>query len=1106
MMEEDMKHRILVLQGDKSTWVTPSCLNELLDLKSVYPMAPLVVGNTLIGPQVKLTGSYYPVIISLSRVPELSVMSYTEKGITIGAACSLVMVRSILSEVVSQLPEEKGKMFRVLLQQLSGQNIRNEASLGGSILSGSATWELNPILAVGHCTFNLASKDRRRKVTLRQLLFGEPGIASLRPEELLISINIPFTKKWEFVSAFKQIQRWESAVPAVVAAMSVRLKDGTDLILAMNIYYGGSESACLFAKWVSEQLIGRRWNEAMLDEACRLFLGEIPLQDSTFGEMADHERTLAISFIFKFYLQILQELNKNSNSLHKPIYDTLKRNVMLNGKNPINDLQQRISNGFHLNDEDDDLNYSNGGINGETITHQPHMLHTIAEEEIDNEDSQVVEGELFLSLVTSTRHHAKIIAIRSEDALKVPGVVDVITAVDVPRANDKDVFAEHEVHYMGQVVCAVVADTKKHASLGASRVKIEYQDLEPVILSIQDAIKNNSYFELTRKIEQGNIEEAFQNADHILEGEDYIGGQDDSSYPLHTLSVIPRLEENEIEVLIATNDPAPIQAAVASALNIPSDFVICHGEPQRDVGAQNYQTASLAAITAVAAHKTGQIVHSVLEWREEGSISRYQPPFLGKYKVAYKSDGTIIALDVTYYCNAGHRLDESSEVLAVSLLSAQNAYYIPNTRCCVVACKTNSQAKCFCRGCGFPRACMLAEIWVDAVADRCALPPEKVRQINLHGAVSHVAFKRDFDSSNLIKCWNECMQKSLYHERHTAAKESNKQCPWRKKGLSIIPVMFPAGFIEDVLNQASVLVHVSVDGWVLVTPAGNETQEETHTILMQVASRELRIPISHIYISETNTTVSSTTSVTTSSVTSTVYALAVREACQILLQRLHPIIILNPDATWLECVQEAFHLRICLSAAGHYRSTKAMDWCLKEGLESPNFIFGAACSEVELDCRTGNHKCLRTDIVMDVGSSINRTENTEQIKNAFVQSLDIFISEDFKYSLQGSLNGAQCEKPEVVKAPEQLNVTLPMSSPLNLNVSCSPKAIEETSLFFGTSVFFALKDAVLSARKDAGLPGTVSLPIPVRPQHLKIACGSHFIDATQISNPEEHSI
>ncbi|OCT63832.1 aldehyde oxidase 2 isoform X2 [Xenopus laevis] len=1105
-MEEDPKNRILVLQGDKSTWVTPSCLNELLDLKAVYPMAPLVVGNTLIGPQVKLTGSYYPVIISLSRVPELSVMSYTEKGITIGAACSLSMVRSILSEVVSQLPEEKNKMFRVLLQQLSVQNLRNDASLGGSILSGSATWELNPILAVGHCTFNLASKDRRRKVSLRQLLFGEPGIAAQRPEELLISIDIPFSKKWEFVSAFRQVQRWESAVPSVVAAMSVLLKDGTDLILAMNIYYGGSESACLFAKWVSEQLIGRHWNEAMLDEACRLFLGEIRLRDSTFGVMADHERTLAVSFLFKFYLQILQELNKNSNFLQKPIFDALKTNVLLNKKNPIYDLQQRISNGFHLNDEDDNLSYSYEGINGETIKHQAHMLHTIAEEEFDDEGSHVVEGELFLALVTSTRHHAKIISIHSEDALKLPGVVDVITAVDVPRANDKDVFAEHEVHYIGQVVCAVVADTKKRASLGASRIRVDYEDLEPVILSIQDAVKNNSYFEPTRKLEQGNIEEAFQNAYHILEGEDYIGGQDDSLLPSHTLSVIPRLEENEIEVLVSTNDPALIQAAVATALNIPSDFVICHGEPQRDLEAQNYQAASLAAITAVAAHKTGQIVHSVLEWREEGSISRYQSPFLGKYKVGYKSDGTIIALDITYYCNAGHRLDESSNVLAVSLLSAQNAYYIPNTRCCVVACRTNSQAKSFCRGCGFPRAGMLAEIWVDAVADRCALPPEKVRQINLHGSVGHVAFKRDFDSSNLLKCWNECIQKSSYHKRHAAAKESNKQCPWKKKGLSVIPVMFPAGFIADVLNQASVLVHVSVDGWVLLTPAGNETQEETHAIMMQVASRELRIPISHIYISETNTTISSTTSDTRSSVTSTVYALAVREACQILLQRLRPVIMLNQDATWMEYVQEAFHLRICLSAAGHYRSTEAVDWCLKEGLESPNFIFGAACSEVELDCSTGYHKCLRIDVVVDVGSSVNRTKNTDQIKDAFVQSLDIFTSEDFKYSLHGSLNGAQCEEPEVAKAPEQFNVTLLESSLPNLNVSCSPKAVEETSLFFGASVFFALKDAVLSARKDAGLPGTVSLPLPVRPQHLRIACGSHFIHTAQLSNPEEQSI
>ncbi|KAG8432675.1 hypothetical protein GDO86_017064 [Hymenochirus boettgeri] len=1092
-MEEDLRKRMLVLQGDKSTWVTPSCLTELLNLKSLYPMAPIVVGNSFIGPQIKLTGSYYPVIISPARVPELSVMSYKGNGITIGAACSLAMVRSILSEVMGQLPEDKSKMLRILLQQLSGQHIRSEASLGGSVLGESATWELNPILAVGNCIFNLASKDRTRKVTLRQLLFGDPVTEPLRPEELLISISIPFSKKGEFLAAFKQVQKWGISAPATVAAMSVLLKDGTDLILGMDIYYGGSESACLFAKTASQQLIGRRWNEAMLDEACKLFLGESPLRDSTLAIMVDYERTLTISFLFKFYLQVLQELCKMGNFQHSPVLDSPSPYAMFSKKNPVHDLEHRISNGFHLNGEV--LSQRCEGFNGD---YNPRMLQTIVEEEIDDEDSQAVEGELFLVFVTSTRHHAKIIAIHTTEALKAPGVFDVITASDVPGINDSDLFAEQKVHYIGQAICAVLADTKSHASLGASLIRIDYEDIEPIILSIQDAVKYNSLFEPLRKLEQGNLEEALETADHVFEGEDYIGGQEDILVHSNIIRVTPIIEDNEVEVFLSTHDPASIQAAVASALNIPSDYVVCHGG-EEDLGTPCAYAACLAAITAVAAQKTGQPVQSVIGPREDTSITRHQPPFLGKYKVGYMNDGTIVALDVTYYCNAGHRVDESSNVLAVSLLSAQNAYYIPNTRCTVAACRTNTQSKTFCKGSGFPRASMLAEIWVDAIADRCNLSPEKVRWLNLHKSISQVAFKRDLDTSPLLACWNECLKKSSYNKRHETGIESNSQCPWKKKGFSIVPVMFPAGFIAHSLDQASVLVHVSVDGWVLVTPAGNETHQETNTKMMQVASRELRVPMSCIQIGEGSTTIASDTFISTSSVSSTAHVIAVQNACQILLQRLQPIINLNPDATWMDCVEEAFQLRISLSAAGYYRSADIeSDWGGKE--ESPDFIFGAACSEVELDCRTGNHKCLRTDIVLDVGLDITRIINTEQIKGSFVYGLDMFTSEDFKYCL----NGREYDQPEHTnqkKTPQQLNVTS-LSSSINAYVTCSPKAVEETSAFLATSVFFALKDAVLSGRKDTGLPGTVSLPIPVRPQHVRIACGNHLLDTVQILNAD----
>ncbi|XP_018426966.1 PREDICTED: aldehyde oxidase-like [Nanorana parkeri] len=1097
-MTEEQRRRTSVLQGDKSKWITPSCLPELLQLKSLYPLAPLVVGNTLIGPPVNLTESFYPVIISPARVPELSIVNFAEKGITIGAACSLALIRSFLCEAVSQIPAEKTKLFQVILQQLAGPQIRSEASLGGSILSESSTWDLNPILAVGNCTFNLASENRKRQVTLKQLVFDETGASALRPEEILISINVPFSKKWEFVSAFRQVQRWGSTAPTDIAAMRVMLKEGTDLIMSMNIYYGGSESACMFAKHVSEMLVGRRWDETMLDEACRLFLEETPLQESAFG-MVEYERTLAISFLFQFYLQVSKELKK---TLHFPHSDTADFQYTTVFSKSAKQFHQQTSNGFLTNKAE---HMTHPYEEEEPVNFQPHALQTITEE--DDGDTSIVDGELFLALVTSTRHHAKIISITTEDALKAPGVVDVITSADVPGISNSNLFAENEVTYIGQAICAVVANTQDHANTGAQRVRVEYEDQEPVILSIQDSIKHNSFFGPLRKLEHGNVDEAFECADHILEGEEYIEGQN-GLLQSQTVRVIPRIEENEIEVFISTQDPASIQAAVASALNIPSDYILCCLEKRKHTELSH--TASQAAITAVAAHKTSQTVSSVIQHREKSFILRHQPPFFGKYKVGYMDDGRIVALDVTYYCNAGHRPDESFQVLTACLLSAQNAYSIPNSRCTVVPCKTNLPSKKFYSEYGFALAAMLPEIWIDTVADRCGVLHEKVRHLNLYKEHSETPFKGDFNANSLLDCWDECLKKSSYHQRRAAAAESNKVHAWRKQGFSIIPVMFPAGLIANFLGQASVLVHICTDGWVLVTPAGSDLAKETLTKMMQVVSREFRVPMAYIRISETGTAFAIEKDVQLSSYDVQVHLMAVQEACQTLLKRLQPIICLHPNATWKECIQEAFRLKVCLSAAFHYRSPdQVSDWELKTGTQNPDFIFGAACTEVELDCRTGNHKNLRTDVVIDVGSTMNEAEVTEQVKNALNQGLGLYINEDLKYVLPSSFtNGGQSIQAAAVSskyAPEQLSVSLLPSSP-NPNVKCSPKALEEVSLFLGSSVFFAIKDAILAARQHIGLPGTILLPIPARPQHIRMACGNHLIEAEQTSNTQEPTV
>lgn len=64
-------------------------------------------------------------------------------------------------------------------------------------------------------------------------------------------------------------------------------------------------------------------------------------------------------------------------------------------------------------------------------------------------------------------------------------------------------------------------------------------------------------------------------------------------------------------------------------------------------------------------------------------------------------------------------------------------------------------------------------------------------------------YKQELKSEDLLRCWNECMEKSSYHARRGAIEEFNKKNYWKKKGIAIIPLKFPVGFCTRVLGQVS---------------------------------------------------------------------------------------------------------------------------------------------------------------------------------------------------------------------------------------------------------------------------------------------------------------
>uniref|UniRef100_A0A3B5MFH4 Xanthine dehydrogenase/oxidase n=1 Tax=Xiphophorus couchianus TaxID=32473 RepID=A0A3B5MFH4_9TELE len=612
LMAEAANPQTLTFHGERMTWVTPTSLEELVQLRAKNPKAPLVLGNTNIGPDIKFKGVLHPLIISPIRVKELFEVSEAADGVWVGAGSSLSELQSLLEKMVPQLPEEKTELFRALIQQLrnlGSLQIRNVASLGGNIVSAYPNSDLNPVLAAGNCKVKVVSTGGRREVPLNQDFFVGFGKTILKPEDVVVSVFIPFTRKGEYVRALRQAPRKEVSFATVTTGMRVRFSEGSRVVREVSLYFGGMGPTTVNATKTCKAITGRPWDEKTLNQAYDSLLEELDLPPSAPGGKVEFRRSLTLSLLFKFNLEVLQKL-KEANVIKDELPEKLQ---------PLpKEIQPSLQEFQHVPKDQD----SQDPV-GRPMMHRSAISQATGEA-VYCDDIPKTDGELVMVLVTSSRAHAKITLLDVSEALKLPGVVDVITASDVPGKKARPMFgyeqellAENQVFCVGQTVCAVLADTKTHAKRGAAAVKITYEDLPDPIFTIEDAIEKSSYYEPRRMVSKGDVTEAFKTCDRVYEGK-YLQMTDSTG---------------SLEEIVLW-----FQEAVAETLDIQSNRVTCHVKRLGGAfGGKVIVTSVLASITSVAAWKTNRAVRCVLERGEDMLITGGRHPVLGKYKVRKNS-------------------------------------------------------------------------------------------------------------------------------------------------------------------------------------------------------------------------------------------------------------------------------------------------------------------------------------------------------------------------------------------------------------------------------------------------------------------------------------
>ncbi|KAF4528372.1 hypothetical protein B566_EDAN016934 [Ephemera danica] len=1016
-MSDDRDREFLKIKGERMTWFRPQTLHELLCLKAEFPNARIAVGNTEVGVEVKFKNCFYEVIIQPSQVRELTSVEITTSGVKLGAAVTLNDMEHTLRSQISTQPEHKTRIFLAIADMLdlfAGKQIRNVAGIGGNIMTGSPISDLNPIFLTAGVTLEVHSKERGvRSVIMNHEFFTGYRRNVVKQDEILVSILVPYTSENEYFVAYKQAKRRDDDIAIVNAALKVKFEStSSDKIAAMSMAFGGMAPTTVMAVKTSNALQGRDWDETTLDEAYNLLMNELPLSPEAPGGMVQFRRALTLSFMLKFYLSVCEQRGRAVRSELRSAAQQFRSEL------PTHSAQyfELVPHGQVPHD-----------LVGRTIPHKSAMKQATGEA-VYVDDIPPMQDELYLALVLSTRAHAKLRSVDASKALALPGVVLFLSAKDLEGGtrnqhgtikHDEEVFVSQTVTAQGQVIGAVVAENQMLAQRAAKLVTVEYEDLQPIIVTIEDAIVANSFHEgFSPRIECGDVSRGFADSKHVLYGETRTGGQEHFYLETHCTQAVPRNEDHEMEIYCSTQNPAEVQRAVAEMLEIPHNRVVCHVKRLGGgFGGKESRSCMIALPVALAAYKLGRAVRCMLDRDEDMVMTGGRNPFLARYKVGFSDSGRINACQMTLYNNAGNTLDLSCSVMDRAVFHMENSYKIPNVDAQGYVCRTNLPSNTAFRGFGGPQGMFMAENFIEDIAATLKMDPAEVRRLNLYQEGDETHYGQKLEHCTLQRCWDECVQRSSYTERRGDIEQYNRQNRFKKRGICIVPTKFGIAFTTKFLNQTGCLVHVYLDGSVLISHGGVEMGQGLHTKMIQVASRALGVPEVDIHVGETATDKVPNTSPSAASATSDLNGMAIL-----------PYKKANPKGSWKKWISAAYLDRVSLTP------DIGFDWKTRTGKPFNYFTYGVACSEVEIDCLTGDHKVLRTDIVMDLGESINPSIDIGQIEGGFIQGYGLFTLEEVVYSPKGTLysRGPGAYKlPGFADIPLEFNLHL-CSLPLNM--------------------------------------------------------------------------
>ncbi len=766
----------------------------------------------------------------------------------------------------------------------------------------------------------------------------------------------------------------------------------------------------------------------------------------------------------------------------------------------------------------------------EGVRHDSALGHVMGTSEFIDDRPKVV-GELVVGIGASPIACGTLKQIDTEAARLIPGVVGIFTARDLshnqwgPVKQDQPLLCEKEINYVGEPLCVVAASDECVLARALKAIRYDFDEKDP-ILSIEAARAAKNFFGAPISVRSGDTATAMAGSARVLAGEFFSKGQDHFYLESQAACVYPG-EQRELTVHCSSQHPTEVQHVVAHALGLRyHEVVVVVKRMGGAFGGKESQASHYAALCALAAQKTKKPCRLILSKDEDMVATGKRHPFFTEWRVGIDHEGRILALEALLYSDGGAYLDLSTPIMQRAIFHIDNAYFLPNASITGRICFTNTSPNTAFRGFGGPQGVMVIEHIIEEIAATLGVDSLLIRERNLYGKTErnctpYGQIVRDHFLDEIVA---RLRASSNYEARLKEVAEFNKMTRDRVRGLALTPAKFGISFTLRLLNQGNALVNVHLDGTIQVSTGATEMGQGVNTKIAIIVAEALGIPADQVRVMPTSTEKNHNTSATAASSGSDINGAAALHAILKIRDRLAEFytwyqsfpVRPNPFATpeefapqgsvdlarvifqdgmvfffdspgqsmaLAELLQLAYQFRVSLGDYGYYKTSGIhFDWKTGRGQPFLYYTTGAAVSEVEVDCLTGDTKVLRTDILMDLARPINFGIDRGQVLGAFVQGMGWVTSEDLCYDSAGRLvthSPTTYKIPNIQDIPRifKIDFVEGRSNPLNVRGS---KAVGEPPFLLCASVFAAIKKALINKAGHKARP----IYLPATPEEV----------------------